>query len=46
MRSSVMAGVTINSGVVVGAHSLVTKDLPRDVVAYGVPARVVKERLL
>lgn len=34
--------VTIGSGTVVGAGSVVTEDLPPDVLAFGVPARVVK----
>lgn len=40
----VMPGVTIGSHTVVGAGSVVTKDLPGRVVAHGVPARVTAER--
>ncbi|MDD1651441.1 MAG: acyltransferase [Methanomicrobiales archaeon] len=36
----VMPGVTIGENTIVGAHSLVNRDLPANVVAYGVPARV------
>lgn len=39
---SVMAGVTIGEGSVIGAGSLVTKDIPPRSLAYGVPARVVR----
>jgi acetyltransferase-like isoleucine patch superfamily enzyme len=40
---SVLKGVTIGEGTVVGAGSVVTKDLPAGVVAVGTPARVVRE---
>jgi acetyltransferase-like isoleucine patch superfamily enzyme len=36
-------GVTIGDNVVVGAHSVVTKNIPSYSVAVGVPARVVKK---
>jgi acetyltransferase-like isoleucine patch superfamily enzyme len=40
----VLPGVTIGNGSVIGANSVVTKSLPDNVVAVGVPARVVRER--
>jgi acetyltransferase-like isoleucine patch superfamily enzyme len=40
----VLDGVTIGSGAVVGANSLVTSDLEDRVVAYGSPARVRRYR--
>lgn len=40
----VMPGVSIGSHTVVGAGSVVTKDLPSDVIAHGTPARVVSAR--
>lgn len=40
---SIMPGVTIGSNVVIGAGSVVTKDIPSGVVAFGVPCRVVRE---
>ncbi|MBE2999521.1 sugar O-acetyltransferase [Nocardiopsis sp. HNM0947] len=39
----VCPGVSIGENTVVGAGSVVTKDLPANVVAVGNPARVVKE---
>ncbi|WP_121254233.1 sugar O-acetyltransferase [Nocardioides ferulae] len=36
-------GVTIGENTVVGAGAVVVRDLPADVVAFGVPARVVRE---
>ena len=39
----ILPGVTIGDQVVVGAGSVVTKDLPSNVVAVGTPCRVVRE---
>ncbi len=39
----VLPGVTIGDNVVVGAGSVVTKDLPSNVVAVGNPCRVLRE---
>lgn len=38
----VLPGVTIGQNTVVGAGAVVTRDLPSDVVAVGVPARVIR----
>jgi acetyltransferase-like isoleucine patch superfamily enzyme len=38
----VMPGVTVGSNSIVGAFSLVNRDVPDNVVAFGVPARVVR----
>lgn len=38
----VLAGVTIGENTVVGAGSVVTRDLPANVVAVGNPARVIR----
>ena len=39
----VCPGVTIGENTVVGAGAVVTRDLPPNVVAAGVPARVVRQ---
>ncbi len=39
----IVAGVTIGSGSVIAAGSVVTKDIPADVVAAGSPCRVIKQ---
>lgn len=44
-RVIVLAGVTLGSGCVVGAGSVVTRSLPPGAIAVGVPARVVKSRV-
>ena len=38
-----MPGVTVGENAVVGAFSFVNKDIPANVVALGVPAKVVRE---
>ena len=38
-----MPGVTIGDNSVIGAGSVVTKDIPANVVAYGNPCRVARE---
>ena len=43
MESFVMPGVTIGEGAVVGAGSMVTKDIPAWSVAVGRPAKVVRQ---
>ena len=39
----VLPGVTIGGGAVIGAGSVVTKDIPANVVAVGNPCRVVRD---
>lgn len=40
----VLSGVRIGKGAVIGAGSVVTKDVPDEAIAAGVPARVVRMR--
>ena len=42
-HSLIMPGVTIGENSVIGAFSFVNKDIPDNVVALGVPAKVVKK---
>ncbi len=42
-HSTIMPGVTVGENSVVGAHSFVTCDIPDNVVAVGVPAKVIKK---
>ncbi len=42
----ILPGVTIGSGSVIGAGSVVTHDIPPGVIAYGVPCRVRKQRMV
>ena len=43
METMIMPGVTIGDGAIIGAFSLVTKDIPAWTIATGRPAKVVKE---
>ncbi len=41
-HSTIMPGVTIGKNSIVGAYSFVKEDIPDNVMAYGVPAKVIK----
>ena len=43
-NANIIAGVTVGKGSVIGAGSVVTKDIPPYSVAVGVPARVIRSR--
>lgn len=40
----ILAGVTIGNGAIIGARSVVTKDVPPYAIVAGVPARIVRKR--
>lgn len=40
----VMPGVSIGSGSIIGAGAVVTKDIPPNSIAVGVPAKVIRKR--
>jgi acetyltransferase-like isoleucine patch superfamily enzyme len=42
--SCILPGVTIGEGAVIGANSVVTRDIPGFAIAAGVPAKVIKIR--
>lgn len=44
-RAMVLKGVTIGDGVIIAAGAIVTKDIPANCVAAGVPAKVIKENI-
>ena len=43
-HSVVMPGVTIGENAIIGAFSFVNKDLPDNVVAAGVPIKIIKKK--
>lgn len=43
MNCLILKGVTIGQGSIIGAGSVVTKDIPAGVIAAGNPARVIRE---
>jgi len=40
--TTVLCGVTIGENSIIGAGSVVTKDIPPNVIAYGIPAKIQK----
>ena len=41
---TILQGVKISKNSIIGANSLVNKDIPQDSIAAGVPCKVIKER--
>lgn len=41
---TILQGVTIGENSIIGAKSLVNKDIPKNVVAFGIPCKVIKKR--
>jgi len=41
--STIIQKISVGSGSFVGAGSLVTKNIPDDVLSYGIPARIIKK---
>lgn len=44
LRVTVLPGIEIGDGCIIGANSVVTKNIPSNSVAVGVPARIIRER--
>jgi len=42
-HSTILPGVSIGKNSIIGAHSLVNKNIPDNVVAFGAPAKVVRQ---
>jgi len=40
---SVMPGITIGSGSIIGSNSVITKDIPKNSIAVGNPCKVIKK---
>jgi acetyltransferase-like isoleucine patch superfamily enzyme len=41
---SILPGVTIGDGAVIGARSVVTRDVPSNAIVVGIPAKIIKYR--
>ncbi len=44
--STILCGITIGENAMVGAGSVVTRDVPDNTVVAGVPARIIKKRII
>ena len=44
MNVTIMGGVKIGNGAIIGAHSVVTKDIPPYAIVGGIPAKIIKFR--
>jgi acetyltransferase-like isoleucine patch superfamily enzyme len=42
-HTTILPGVTVGRNSIVGANSLVTKDIPENVVAYGTPIKIIRK---
>jgi acetyltransferase-like isoleucine patch superfamily enzyme len=42
-HTSIMPGVVIGENSIIGAHSLVLQNIPSNTLAFGVPAKVIKQ---
>lgn len=42
-HTTIMPGVTVGENSIVGAHSFLNKDIPANVIAFGVPARIIRK---
>ena len=42
-HSTILPGVTVGENSIIGAHSLVLNDIPANVIAFGVPAKVIRK---
>lgn len=45
IRCTILKGVTIGDGAVIAAGAVVTKDVPKNCIAAGVPAKVIKKNI-
>jgi acetyltransferase-like isoleucine patch superfamily enzyme len=41
-HTTILPGVTIGKNAIIGAHSLVNRDIPDNVLAFGVPVQIIR----
>lgn len=46
MNCTILKGVTIGENSIIGANSVVTRDIPSNVIAAGNPCKIIKERTI
>jgi len=42
-HSTILPGVTVGENSIIGAHSLVIDDIPDNVIAFGIPAKIIRK---
>ncbi len=42
-HSTILPNVTVGENSIIGAHSLVISDIPDNVIAFGIPAKVIRK---
>ena len=42
-HTTILPGVSIGKNSIIGAHSMVNKNIPDNVVAFGVPAKIIRK---
>jgi len=42
-HSMIMPGVTVGTNSIIGAFSFVNEDIPANVIAFGIPAKIIKK---
>ena len=40
---TILSGISIEKNSIIGAHSLVNKNIPNNVIAFGVPAKIIRQ---
>jgi len=45
-KATILKGVKIGAGAIIGAHACVTTDIPPNSIAVGNPAKVIRENIL
>ncbi len=41
-HSTVMPNITVGNNSIIGAHSFVNKDIPDNVIAFGIPVKIIR----